>query len=69
MNYDLIRIQLEKRISDELFQLFEGKLIEQVIREGKVEKENDTLKSYLEGMDFKITKKLAGNLYFIFEST
>ncbi|MCG8572705.1 MAG: M48 family metalloprotease, partial [Spirochaetes bacterium] len=42
---------------------FEGKLIEQVIREGKVEKENDTLKSYLEGMDFKITKKLAGNLY------
>ena len=63
MNYDLIRIPMESSISQELYSLLEGEIIERVMREGKVENQKNYLKSILEGTSFKITEKMAPQLH------
>ena len=62
MNYDLIRIPMESTISQELYSLLEGEIVERIMREGKVESQKNYLKSILEGTSFKVTEKLAPQL-------
>jgi len=63
MNYDLIRIDLEAGLSQELYELFEGNIIEKIIRDAKVESEKNPFKSSLEGHSFKITERMAPSFY------
>lgn len=63
MDYDLIRIEMEAALSRELYDLFEGKIVKQIIREGKVTSERNPYKHLLEGHSFKITPRLAPRLY------
>jgi hypothetical protein len=53
---------MEKSISQELYSLLEGEIVERIMREGKVENQKNYLKSILEGTSFKITEKLAPQL-------
>jgi len=63
MDYDLLRVELEKDISEELFQLFRGDIIQAVLREGKVESSQEQLRMTLEGHAFRITERLAPRLH------
>jgi len=63
MNYDLIRVGLEKRLSRELYTLFEGDIVSEIIREAKVEAGQDELRSILEGHSFKITESMVPALH------
>jgi len=57
MQYDKLRIKLEKQLGEELYQLMQGDVIEEIIREAKIEKMQNAWKSILEGHSFKLTKK------------
>lgn len=63
MDYDLIRIGTEAALSRELYQLFEGRIVEQIIQEGKVASERNPFKHILEGHSFKITPRMAPRLH------
>jgi len=63
MDYDLLRIDLEKSISEELFTLFRGDIIQRVLRESKVESDQEHLRMMLEGHAFRITERLAPRLH------
>ncbi len=63
MNYDTLRIELEQQLSTDLYNLFNGEMIEKIIREGRVEQEHDEIKTLLEGHSFKITDKLAPSIH------
>lgn len=62
MNYDLIRIDLEKSLSKELYDLFEGDIIAQIMKESRVDRENNQVKLMFEGHSFKIGKNLSPHL-------
>lgn len=63
MDYDLLRVELEKSISEELYKLFRGDIIQRVLREGKVESSQEHLRMMLEGHAFRITERMAPRLY------
>jgi Zn-dependent protease with chaperone function len=63
MDYDLLRIDLERSISDELYALFRGDIIQRVLRESKVEQSQEHLRMMLEGHAFRITERMAPRLY------
>jgi Zn-dependent protease with chaperone function len=63
MDYDLLRVDLEKSISEELFTLFRGDIIQRVLRESKVETDQEHLRMMLEGHAFRITERMAPRLY------
>ena len=66
MNYDLIRIPLEKELAHQLYDLIEGDIIDMVLKEAKIERFENEWKLLLEGHSFKVTKELAPGLYDLF---
>jgi Zn-dependent protease with chaperone function/uncharacterized tellurite resistance protein B-like protein len=66
MNYDLIRIPLEKALSQQLYDLIEGDIMSSVLKEAKIERFENEWKLILEGHSFKVTKELASSLYDLF---
>ena len=63
MDYDLLRVDLEKTISEELFTQFRGDIIQRVLRESKVESDQEHLRMMLEGHAFRITERMAPRLH------
>ncbi|HPG38140.1 MAG TPA: M48 family metallopeptidase [bacterium] len=63
MNYDNIRIGLERQLSDELYKTFEGKIIKKLLNEAQIEPQKENVKSIFEGMNFKISQNLSPKLY------
>jgi len=67
MNYDMIRITLERELSQQLFDLIEGDVIEALLKEAKIERFENEWKYMLEGHSFKVTKEMASGLYDLFQ--
>lgn len=67
MNYDMIRIKLERELSTQLFDLIEGDIIEALLKEAKIERFENEWKYILEGHSFKVTEDLASRLYNLFQ--
>jgi hypothetical protein len=63
LDYELLRLDLEKTISEELYKLFRGDVIQRVLREGKVESSQEHLRMMLEGHAFRITERMAPRLF------
>lgn len=63
MDYDKLRIELEISIRNELYDLFEGSIVEKIIKKAKVENEQNIYKIIHEGHSFRITGELAPDLY------
>ncbi len=63
MNHEAIRIPLEIQIGQELYQQIQGKVLETLLREAKVEKTENYFKNILQGHSFKVNEKLAPRLY------
>jgi uncharacterized tellurite resistance protein B-like protein len=68
MNYDLIRIPMERELSRQLFDLIEGEIMQTVLKEAKIERFENEWKLMLEGHSFKVTRELAPGLYDLFHS-
>jgi Zn-dependent protease with chaperone function/uncharacterized tellurite resistance protein B-like protein len=66
MEYDLIRIPLEKELGRQLYDLIEGDILAAVLKEAKIERFENEWKLILEGHSFKVTKELASGLYDLF---
>ncbi len=66
MDYSKIRINLEETISNELFEIMEGDILESLLKEAKIEKIENEWKYILEGHSFKVTNALAPSLYALF---
>jgi Zn-dependent protease with chaperone function len=66
MNYDLIRIPLEKDLAKQLYDLIEGDIMTSVLKEAKIERFENEWKLILEGHSFKVTRELASGLYDLF---
>ncbi len=63
MDYDQLRVALERTISEELYTLFRGDIIQRVLEESKVEQSQEHLRMMLEGHAFRITERMAPRLY------
>ena len=63
MNHEAIRIPLEIQIGQELYQQIQGKVLETILREAKVEKTENYFKNILQGHSFKVNEKLAPRLF------
>ena len=63
MNYHNLQIFQERDLQKELFDLFEGDVIEKVIRDAKVEDGNNSWHKLHQGTSFKISSVLAPKLY------
>lgn len=66
MNYDLIRIPMEKELSRQLYDLIEGEIMTSVLKEARIERFENEWKLILEGHSFKVTKELASGLFDLF---
>ena len=62
MDYHNIRVDLERELSDELRRLFQGDLIQRVLRDGKVESTKNRTQEMLEGHGFRISERMAPDL-------
>lgn len=67
MNHQQIRLAAEKQIGNEIYQLLEGDIIEQIIREAKVQEIENEWKYILEGHSFKISPQLTPKLFTIIQ--
>jgi Zn-dependent protease with chaperone function len=67
MNYDMIRIPLEKELATQLFEVIEGDIIEALLKEAKIERFENEWKYILEGHSFKVTEDMASGLFKLFE--
>ena len=63
MNHESIRIPLEIQIGQELYSQIQGKVLETILKEAKVEKTENYFKNILQGHSFKVNEKLAPRLY------
>ncbi len=65
MNYEMIRIAREREVSRQLYELFEGDIVENIIKETRIEpeKKKNLLKSILAGKGFQISKTMAPEIY------
>ena len=63
MNYDSIQIELEKQLRAELFDLFEGEVIQRIIQEGRIERDQNLYKALHDGTSFKISEALSPRLF------
>jgi uncharacterized tellurite resistance protein B-like protein len=66
MNYDNIRIDLEKELGSELYSLMQGEIVEEILKEAKIEKIENEWKFILEGHSFKVNSRMAPRLYGLF---
>ena len=69
MDTTKIRIPLEIQLSNELYELFEGDIVEKVMSEGRIEDERDLYKPILEGHSFRVTSKMAPHIYDLCKKT
>jgi hypothetical protein len=67
MDYSKIRIPLEEILSKELYETLEGSIIENLIKEAKIEKFENQWKFILEGHSFKVNRDMAPRLHNLFE--
>lgn len=67
MNYDLIRLPLEKQLGTELYNTLEGDILNDIMAEGKVEGMAFDYHRLLQGHSFKASAQLAPGLYGIFQ--
>lgn len=67
MNHIAIRIPLEIQLGQELYQQIQGKVLESILREAKIEKTENYFKNILQGHSFKVSEKLAPRLFNSFE--
>ncbi len=67
MNYDLIRLPLEKQLGTELFNTLEGDILNDIMAEGKVEGMAFDYHRMLQGHSFKASAQLAPGLFGIFQ--
>ncbi len=65
MDKEAIRIQVEKMVSKEIYELFEVDIVKKVLSDAKIESEKEHYKALMEGHNFKITEQLAPKLYAI----
>lgn len=63
MNHETLRIPLEMQLGKELYQQIQGKVLEKILREAKVEKTENYFKNILQGHSFKVSEKLAPRLF------
>jgi len=63
MNYERIRITLERELGTELYSLMQGEIIEAVLKEAKIEKIENEWKFILEGHSFKVGSQMAPRLH------
>ncbi|MBM4355246.1 MAG: hypothetical protein FJ109_15920 [Deltaproteobacteria bacterium] len=63
MDYDRLRIPLEKGLSDELFQMFRGDIISGILKEAVVEESGGHVRAMLEGHAFRLTPRMAPGLH------
>ena len=63
MNHETLRIPLEMQLGKELYQQIQGKVLESILREAKVEKTENYFKNILQGHSFKVSEKLAPRLF------
>lgn len=63
MNHIAIRIPLEIQLGQELYQQIQGKVLESILREAKIEKTENYFKNILQGHSFKVSEKLAPRLF------
>jgi hypothetical protein len=63
MDYDSLRIPMEKGLSDELYQMFQGDLISGVLKEATVEDDEGRVRAQLEGHAFRLTERMAPRLH------
>lgn len=68
MDSNLIRIELEKIIGNELYNLVEGDILEEIIKESQIERFENDWKYLLEGHSFRVTTELAPSLYQLFHT-
>lgn len=66
MDYDNIRIKLEKDIGEHLFDTLEGEVLEGVLKEAKVSETENDWKYLLEGHSFKVSSTLTPRLNSLF---
>ena len=62
MIYNKIRIDLERELGAELYALMQGEIVEEILKEAKIEKIENEWKFMLEGHSFKVTSKMAPRL-------
>lgn len=62
MIYDKIRIDLEKKLGGELYDLMQGEIVEEILKEAKIEKIENEWKFILEGHSFKVNSQMAPRL-------
>ncbi len=62
MAYEHVRIPMEQTLSEDLYRLFSGDIIQRILKEGKVETGPDQLRGLLEGHSFRISERLAPRL-------
>lgn len=63
MNYDLISFEVEQQIKNEIKELFEIKIIEKIISDGKIVEVNNYFKMMQEGYSFKVSEDLAPKIF------
>ncbi len=66
INYEIIRIPLEIQLGQELYNQIQGKILEDILREAKVEKTENYFKNILEGHSFRVNEKISPRLFSIF---
>ena len=62
MNYENIRIDLERELGSDLYILMQGEIIEEILKEAKIEKIENEWKFILEGHSFKVNSRMAPRL-------
>lgn len=63
MNYDVIRIGLEKEISESLYSLLHGDILKKIMKEEQVEGGTNQNQAWLESNGFRITDNMSPKLY------
>jgi len=66
MDHTKIRIKLEQDLGQELFSLMQGEIVENILKEAKIEKIENEWKFMLEGHSFKVNTNMAPRLYGLF---
>jgi uncharacterized tellurite resistance protein B-like protein len=54
---------MEKVVGDELYELIDGKIIEYIINEGKIESQKDVIRMIHQGQTLSVTERLMPDLY------
>ena len=66
MDHTKIRIELEQTLGQELYTLMQGEIVENILKEAKIEKIENEWKFMLEGHSFKVNTNMAPRLFGLF---